>query len=376
LIGIEANKPEAISAIQAACDAYGQIAKVIVVPTRYPSGGGKQLIKLLTNKSIPSGVRSMAMGVQCFNVATVYSIYRALTFAEPVLSRIVTVTGNVFEAANFEVLLGTPLDELVWLAGPRADTNGYIMGGPMMGFKVPTEKVPISKASNCFIASSERLFPPPSPALPCIRCGKCAEVCPAQLQPQELYWFAKAKNSDKAREYALFDCIECGACAYVCPSNIPLVDYYRFAKSDIWKIEAQRKAADLARERHEFRQLRVEREKAEKAARLVAHAAIKQEAVTTTPLAAEQTAKIKPIVSPTEEEKAAQRSEKIAAALAKATENRIAQKSDLEREELKRKEGDEALMNFDANQIRAISRALQLKAMGTPASPNEEKTEV
>ncbi|MDH2916438.1 MAG: 4Fe-4S dicluster domain-containing protein, partial [Gallionella sp.] len=144
----------------------------------------------------------------------------------------------------------------------------HIMGGPMMGVDLPAGTVGITKATNCIIESSPKLFPPPPPALPCIRCTRCAEVCPAELQPQDLYWFAKANNFGKTQEFHLFDCIECGACAYVCPSNIPLVQYYRYAKSEIHARERDKDAADLARERHEYRQLRIERDKQEKAEKL------------------------------------------------------------------------------------------------------------
>ena len=111
--------------------------------------------------------------------------------------------------------------------------------------------------------------------MPCIRCTRCAQACPADLQPQELYWFARAKNFGKTQEYHLFDCIECGCCSYVCPSHIPLVQYYRYAKSEIWAKEKDKKAADLARERHEFRQLRIEREQQERAAKLALKASAK-----------------------------------------------------------------------------------------------------
>jgi electron transport complex protein RnfC len=213
-------------------------------------------------------VRSTEMGVQCFNVATAYCVWRAITFGEPLLSRIVTVTGNVERAQNYEVLLGTPVDELVALAGSKPDTDRHIMGGPMMGVDLPSGSVGVTKATNCIIESSPKLFPPPPPALPCIRCTRCADVCPAELQPQDLYWYAKARDFGKTQEFHLFDCIECGACAYVCPSHIPLVQYYRFAKSEIWQREREAQAADLARERHEYRLMRIEREKQEKAERL------------------------------------------------------------------------------------------------------------
>jgi electron transport complex protein RnfC len=139
------------------------------------------------------------------------------------------------------------------------------MGGPMMGFTLPSEQVPVTKATNCIIAGAPKLFPEPPPAMPCIRCARCADACPVNLQPQELYWFSKSSNLEKARDYNLFDCIECGCCTYVCPSHIPLVQYYRYAKSEIIAQDRAKEAADIARERNEFRLLRIEREKQERA---------------------------------------------------------------------------------------------------------------
>jgi len=289
LIGIEDNKPEAIAAMkQAVQDDQHAHMEVIAVPTLYPGGGAKQLIRVLTGIEVAAGVRSTEKGVQCFNVATAYCAWRAITYGEPLLSRIVTVTGNVEHAQNFEVLLGTPVHELVAQAGSKPDTDRHIMGGPMMGVDLPSGKVGVTKATNCIIESSPKLFPPPEPALPCIRCTRCAEVCPAELQPQELYWFAKVQNFGKTQEYDLFDCIECGACAYVCPSHIPLVQYYRFAKSEIWQREQESQAAEVARERHEYRLFRVEREKQEKAERLAQKekAALAAKAAAPAPVAA------------------------------------------------------------------------------------------
>jgi electron transport complex protein RnfC len=147
------------------------------------------------------------------------------------------------------------------------------MGGPMMGFEIPSLAAPVVKATNCIIAGSPTLFPPSPPEMPCIRCGACAEVCPHELQPFELYWFARARNFGKTQEYHLFDCIECGCCSYVCPSHIPLVQYFRFAKSEIWSREREKQAADAAKARFELRNARAEREQAEKAERLARAAA-------------------------------------------------------------------------------------------------------
>ncbi|WP_273430008.1 electron transport complex subunit RsxC [Chitinibacter tainanensis] len=274
LIGVEDNKPEAVHALREALAHCGFAAEVVVVPTLYPSGGAKQLIKLLTNKEVPSGVRSTDLGVQCFNVATIYSIYAALEQAEPVISRIVTLTGGVAKPGNVDALIGTPIDDLLAFAG-GSSAREYIYGGPMMGFTLPSTAVGLTKAGNCVIAMDAASFPPKAPEMPCIRCGECAVACPQELQPMDLYWFSRSKNFGKAQEWNLFDCIECGACAYVCPSSIQLVDYYRFAKSEIWEAERAKKSADTARQRHEFKQFREEREKAEKAARLAAKAAPK-----------------------------------------------------------------------------------------------------
>ena len=266
IVGIEDNKPEATKAMQAAV--AGKNIQVKVVPTLYPSGDARRLVHLVLGVEIPFDKRTTEAGLQVFNVATVLALHRYFDFGEPSISRIISMTGNVQTPQNFEVLFGTPLTHLVAAAGgAKLATTHYIMGGPMMGFNLPNENVPITKAANCIIAASPQLFEPPPPAMPCIRCARCADACPVSLQPQDLYWFAKADNFEKARDYKLFDCIECGACSYVCPSNIPLVQYYRYAKSEIIAIDKAKEAADIARERNDFRIERIEREKQERAAK-------------------------------------------------------------------------------------------------------------
>ena len=278
LIGIEDNKPEAVAAVQAAIAARGEAGiEAVAIPTRYPAGGAKQLIRVLTGIEVPHGRRSTDYGVQCFNVGTAFAIHEALDRGRPLVSRVVTVTGNVAHPRNYDVLLGTPMDHVVRLAGPGADTDRYIMGGPMMGLRMPSFDVPVVKATNCILVGSPALFPPRPPEMPCIRCGECSKACPADLAPFELYWFSRSKNFGKAQEYHLFDCIECGCCSYVCPSQIPLVDYYRFAKSEIWARERDKDASDRARDRFEYKNLRQEREKQEKAEKLAAKAAATRE---------------------------------------------------------------------------------------------------
>ena len=285
LIGIEDNKPEAIAAMQAAADKLVFAVEIVTVPARYPGGGAKQLIETLTGKQVPSGKLSTDIGIQVFNVGTTYSLARAVHHGEPLISRLVTVTGHVLRPQNFEMLIGTPMHTLITLAGDRDGTTGVLMGGPMMGVPMPNLEVPVIKATNCLLVKSAELFPPLPKALPCIRCTRCADACPAELQPQELFRFAKTADFGRAQEYHLFDCIECGCCSYVCPSHIPLVDFYRYAKSEIWAREKDKRAADLARERHEFRQFRQEREKKEKAEKLAAKAQAKRAELAAEPAA-------------------------------------------------------------------------------------------
>ena len=267
LIGIEDNKPEAIAAMRAAAKGTG--IRIISVPTKYPSGGEKQLIMLLTGKEVPSGGLPAEIGVVVHNTGTAYAIHRAIEHGEPLLSRITTVTGEaVREPGNYEVLLGTPVIDLLEHAGVDQQRLGrLVMGGPMMGFTLHTPMVPVVKVTNCLIAATAEEMPPPPPEQPCIRCGACADVCPASLLPQQLYWYSKSGDLEQAQNYNVMDCIECGACAWVCPSNIPLVQYYRHTKGEIRTQIAEQQKADHARQRFEARTQRIEQEKAEREAR-------------------------------------------------------------------------------------------------------------
>lgn len=268
LIAIEDNKPQAIAAMQQAT-ASAEGIEVAVVPTRYPQGGEKQLIKVLTGKECPSHGLPFQIGIVVQNVATAYAIHRAINHCQPLVSRIVTISGDgVKEPCNLEVPIGTPLQHLLeQCGGTTGNVERVVIGGPLMGFAVHSTAVPVIKTSNCILVTRKPATAP-APEMPCIRCGACAEACPVELLPQQLYWHARAKEFDKTQEYDLFDCIECGCCAYVCPSNIPLVHYYRFAKTEIWAQEREKEKADLARQRHESRLARLAREQAEKEAKL------------------------------------------------------------------------------------------------------------
>lgn len=267
IVGIEDNKPEAIEAMRRA--ATGSGIEIAVVPTKYPSGGEKQLIYMLTGKEVPSGGIPAQVGVVCHNTGTALAIHRAIVFGEPLISRVTTLTGKALrEPGNMEVLLGTPVSALLDAAGADRNRIGrLVMGGPMMGFTLHSSAIPVVKTTNCILAATAEELPPPAPEQPCIRCGSCADVCPADLLPQQLFWYSKNQDLERAQQYNLMDCIECGACAYVCPSHIPLVQYYRFAKGEVRKEMAEQQKADRARQRFEARQDRLAKEQAEKEAR-------------------------------------------------------------------------------------------------------------
>ncbi len=267
LIGIEDNKPEAIAAMQRAAAATDM--EIVTFPTRYPSGGEKQLIQILTGKEVPSGALPIDIGMVMQNVGTAAAVYRAVVHGEPLISRVTTVTGEaVARPGNYDVLIGTPIQHLLDHCGFDASAaQRLVMGGPMMGFALDDPAAPVVKISNCILAPSLTEFPAPQPALACIRCGLCAQACPASLLPQQLFWHARAKEYEKLEAHNLFDCIECGCCSYVCPSNIPLVQYYRASKAQITRKRLATERAEIAKQRFEMRQLRLEQEQAEKEAR-------------------------------------------------------------------------------------------------------------
>ena len=264
LIGIEDNKPEAIAAVRAAIGERPFVLKVF--PTKYPSGGERQLIQILTGEEVPSGGLPADIGMLCQNVGTCVAIHDAVLLGKPLISRITTLTGEALaRPMNVEVLIGTPVDELLAFADlEQHRLNRLIMGGPMMGFTLPSLEVPVVKTTNCLLASTLEELPPPPPALPCIRCGECAEVCPVSLLPQQLHFFALGQEHEQLKAHNLFDCIECGACAYVCPSSIPLVQYYRAAKGEIRELEQKQQKAEHSKQRFELRQERLRRAEEQK----------------------------------------------------------------------------------------------------------------
>jgi len=264
VIAIEDNKPEAVEAVKKAT--ANTQTEVVVIPTKYPSGGEKQLIQILTGMEVPSDGIPADIGVICQNTGTAIAVSRAIHQGEPLISRIITITGRaVSNPGTYDVLLGTPVEHLLSQAGlDNRQLHRLILGGPMMGYTLETPGVPVVKTTNCVIAATAEELPAPPPEQPCIRCGMCAEACPMELLPQQLFWHSKAGELEKAEHLNLFDCIECGACSYVCPSSIPLVQYYRATKGEIRVQQAEHLKSDRARERFEARQARLDREQQEK----------------------------------------------------------------------------------------------------------------
>jgi len=265
IVGIEDNKPEAIAAMTKAAEHNNKII-VQTVPTVYPSGGEKQLIKLLTNREVPSMGIPADIGVLMHNTGTLYAVQQAVYEGKPLIERVVTVTGNtIHKPGNVWALLGTEIKHLLDCQGfSPVPQQRVVMGGPMMGFTLPTVRIGVIKTTNCILAPDHKELAEPGPEKACIRCSACADACPASLLPQQLQWFAKSKEYDKLQEHNLFDCIECGACAYVCPSEIPLVQYYRVAKVEIKEQQAEKIKADRAKERFDARKERLEREQEER----------------------------------------------------------------------------------------------------------------
>ncbi|MDX6018198.1 electron transport complex subunit RsxC [Shewanella indica] len=266
IIAIEDNKPEAVQAMQQALDSChlpkGSI-RITVIPTKYPSGGEKQLIQIITGQEVPSGAIPAQLGIVVHNVGTAFAIREAVCQGKPLIERVVTVTGgNIPKPGNYWVPLGTPIAHILEQSGFTASgQDTVIIGGPMMGYTLPLIKVPLLKGSNCVLVPSASEISPPAEEKACIRCGECAQVCPASLLPQQLYWHSKAEEYDKASAYNLRDCIECGCCSYVCPSDIPLVEYYRIAKAAIKRNHEEKQLAEQAKQRFDARLKRLEAEK-------------------------------------------------------------------------------------------------------------------
>ncbi|MCT8868848.1 electron transport complex subunit RsxC [Shewanella xiamenensis] len=287
VIAIEDNKPEAIKAMQQAVSQSTLPAgstRVTVIPTKYPSGGEKQLIQIITGREVPSGAIPAKLGIVVHNVGTAFAIHQAVTQGKPLIERVVTVTGqNVGKPGNYWLPIGTPVEHVLKQTEFNAEAEQkVIIGGPMMGHALPTIQVPILKGTNCILVPSSQEIGITPEEKACIRCGECVNACPALLLPQQLFWHAKAEEYDKAASYNLKDCIECGCCSYVCPSDIPLVEYYRIAKSALKQAADEKHQAERAKLRFEARIQRLEEEKLAREAKAKEAAARRQATMTST----------------------------------------------------------------------------------------------
>lgn len=273
VIALEEGSTSAAAALRAAiASAHDERIKLVEVANLYPAGGERQLIAAVFGCEVPFDGLPADIGLLCHNVASAAAAAQWVRDGRPLISRIVTIAGDgVREACNLEALIGAPLAALI------AECGGYteraarlIMGGSMMGQPLPHDDLPLVKATNCLLVASARDLQPRDRELPCIRCGACAEVCPARLLPQQLHWFARSADLDALTKHGLLDCIECGCCDYVCPSQIPLVERFRATKPLLQRRARERGDADAARQRFAARTERLARLEAEQRAALAA----------------------------------------------------------------------------------------------------------
>lgn len=258
LVGIEDNKPEAYQAMREAAAPFGNI-HVRLVPTGYPMGWDKQMLRYLTGLEVPAGGRATDVGVLVHNVATAYAVHQALRLGRPLVSRVVTVSGSaVPRPANIQAPIGTLLSELLRHCGWQAEDHGrLVMGGPMMGDALPHANLPLVKGTCGILAFAGT--PEKAEAGPCIRCARCVSACPVGLMPLEMAARIKGGQLEAAAGYGLKDCINCGSCSFVCPSKIPLVQYFRYAQGElVARQQAQHRSEQIKRLVAD-RQVRLER---------------------------------------------------------------------------------------------------------------------
>lgn len=242
IIGIEKNKPDAIRHMQ---ELASKVLGVEVKPLKlkYPQGGEKQLIDACIGRQVPSGALPIEVGAVVDNVATIYAVYEAVQKNKPLISRVMTVTGkSLAKPGNYSVRFGTPLSDVVALAGGVPEDTGKIIGGgPMMGRAMNNINMPANKRVSglLFMPEKESLRVEPEN---CIRCGKCVNACPMGLEPYLLSKQAQLQMWDEMEQHSVMDCIECGCCLYTCPSHQPLLDYIRMGKAKVGGIIRARAA--------------------------------------------------------------------------------------------------------------------------------------
>jgi len=242
VIGIESNKPDAITKMIAAFKPYSNIT-VIPLTVKYPQGAEKMLIKAAINRTVPTGGLPLDVGVVVNNVGTAIAVAAAVTQKKPLIERVVTVTGDgIREPKNVIARIGTTFKDVInFCGGLTDDTVKVIMGGPMMGLTQPTLQVPVIKATSGIVCLKDNQ-PLTSKEYPCIQCGKCIESCPMNLMPTRLARFSKIENWQRTAELGILNCIECGCCAYVCPAKIPLVQWIKIGKLRVSELQERQKA--------------------------------------------------------------------------------------------------------------------------------------
>lgn len=270
ILAIESEEEEAILNLRDAIVDCGDPIDLQVMGTIYPTGGERQLIYRITGKEVPDHGLPADIGVAVYNAGTAAAVFRAVIHNQPLTSRFVTVTGyGIKQPRVLEVLNGTPVSTLVeFCGGYTDDAPGLIMGGSMMGIGLPNDNVHVTKAMNCILVTTPAMSEDEQGEMPCIRCGECARVCPATLIPQQLFAYSRAGNLEQAQHWNLENCIECGCCSAVCPSHIPLVTYFRHAKLEIRMQGTARHKAQVAKQRYETRNQRLEKIRLEREERL------------------------------------------------------------------------------------------------------------
>lgn len=230
-IGIEDNKPAAIRAMQKATEGKNSI-EICSLPTKYPQGAEKLLIKTITGREVPPKALPMDVRVVVQNIGTALAVYEAVRYGKPLIERVVSVTGEgISEPNNLLTRIGTLISYLIdECGGLKTSTVKVISGGPLMGFAIPSLDVPITKGTSGVVVMTEGETAHAGHFGPCIRCGRCIEICPMGLMPSMLSVYAEKGLYEGAKEYGLFDCFECGSCAFVCPSKRPIVQLIRLAK--------------------------------------------------------------------------------------------------------------------------------------------------
>jgi len=264
IMAVESDMPEARVALYDAINAAGDDnIHISVVTAKYPAGGERQLIQLIVGQEVPDNGYPEDIGYVCHNVATAAAIADFFSTGRPLISRIVTLTGGgVKSPRNVEARIGTTISALIETTTDYADRSGHlIMGGPMMGTRLPNHDLPVTKATNCLIVAEAGELSPLRPEMPCIRCSECSQVCPARLLPQELLTAARRQDMGALDTLAVGACIECGCCDYVCPSSIPMTARFIAAKRDLRQHEAAVRTAAHARGRFENREIRLRKER-------------------------------------------------------------------------------------------------------------------